>query len=253
MAVGGEIRSGLATMDGKGEAVVGMVLKLIGTNTSTVIKDVKAKMSEINKVLPPGIKVVPYYDQATLVKKCVQTVTKALLEAIVLVILIQLILLGGIRSSVVVLGAIPFSLACAFLLMRYFGISANLMSLGGLAIALGLLVDGSVVMVENIDRQLREADREEPLVHVVAKACQEVARPIIFSLLIIVIVFLPLFTLRGVEGKTFRPARSDDVFCHTGLDGLCRFLGPRPGRLFDEKAKKQKYREWGKLCSAMAA
>jgi cobalt-zinc-cadmium resistance protein CzcA len=237
VAVGGEIRRGLATMDGKGEAVVGMVLKLIGTNTSAVIKDVKAKMSEINKVLPPGIKVVPYYDQATLVKKCVQTVTKALLEAIVLVILIQLILLGGIRSSVVVLAAIPFSLACAFLMMRYFGISANLMSLGGLAIALGLLVDGSVVMVENIDRQLREADREEPLVHIVAKSCLEVARPIIFSLLIIVIVFLPLFTLRGVEGKTFRPLAQTMSFAILGSMVFAVFLVPVLGAFLMKRPK----------------
>ncbi|HXZ38023.1 MAG TPA: CusA/CzcA family heavy metal efflux RND transporter [Thermodesulfobacteriota bacterium] len=205
VAIGGEVRRGLATMDGKGEAVVGMVLKLIGMNTSEVIGGVKAKLEEINKILPPGVRIIPYYDQATLVKKCIQTVTRALLEAGILVVLIQLIMLGGIRPSVVVLAAIPFSLALAFLFMNYFGISANLMSLGGLAIALGLLVDGSVVMVENIDRRLREADREEPLVHVVAQACIEVARPIIFSLLIIVIVFLPLFTLQGVEGKTFRP------------------------------------------------
>lgn len=205
VVIGGEVRRGLATMNGKGEAVVGMVLKLIGTNTSIVIKDVKTKMEEINKVLPQGVKVVPYYDQATLVKKCIQTVTKALIEAIVLVVLIQLIMLGGVRPSIVVLTAIPFSLAFAFLLMRFFNLSANLMSFGGLAIALGLLVDGAVVMVENIDRHIREADREEPLIHIIARSCVEVARPILFSLLIIVIVFLPLFTLQGVEGKTFRP------------------------------------------------
>jgi cobalt-zinc-cadmium resistance protein CzcA len=205
VATGGEVRRGLATMNGKGETVVGMVLKLIGTNTSTVIKDVKDRMEKINKILPPGIKVVPYYDQATLVAKCVQTVTKALIEAIPLIVLIQLLMLGGIRPSIVVLAAIPFSLAFSFLAMEYLGISANLMSLGGLAIALGLLVDGSVVMVENVDRTLREEDPEEPLPNVILRACAEVARPIVLSLLIIVIVFLPLFSLRGVEGKTFRP------------------------------------------------
>jgi len=205
VVIGGEVRRGLVTMDGKGETLAGMVLKLIGTNTSTVIKDVKARMVEINRVLPPGIRVVPYYDQATLVARCIETVTKALFEAGVLIVVIQLVMLGGIRPSVVVLTAIPFSIAFAFLVMGYFGISANLMSLGGLAIALGLLVDGAVVMVENVDRVLREADPEEPMLHVVARACTEVARPIVFSLLIIVIVFLPLFTLQGVEGKTFRP------------------------------------------------
>ncbi len=205
VVTGGEVRRGLATRDGKGEAVVGMVLKLIGTNTSTVIKDVKDRMDKINKVLPPGIKVVTYYDQATLVARCVGTVTRALSEAAVLIILVQLLLMGGIRPSIVVLAAIPFSLAFSFLAMKYFAISANLMSLGGLAIALGLLVDGSVVIVENVDRMIREGDPDEPLVHVILRACTEVARPIVLSLLIIVIVFLPLFALQGVEGKTFRP------------------------------------------------
>jgi cobalt-zinc-cadmium resistance protein CzcA len=170
VVIGGEVRRGLATKDGKGEAMVGFILKLIGTNTSTVIHDVKARMETINRVLPPGIKVVTYYDQATLVAKVVHTVTKALYEAVVLIVLIQLLLLGGLRPSVVVLTAIPFSLAFAFLLMQYFGISANLMSLGGLAIALGLLVDGSVVMVENVDRMLREADLIIPRVVVVERA-----------------------------------------------------------------------------------
>ena len=202
---GGEIRRGLATMNGQGEVVVGMILKLIGMNTSTVIKDVKARMDAINQILPPGIKVVPYYDQATLVAKCVRTVTHALRDAIILIVIIQLLLLGGMRPSLVVLLAIPFSLAFAFLMMNYLGLSANLMSLGGLAIALGLLVDGSVVMVENVDRMLRHGDRSEPVLHVIARACSEVAKPIAFSLLIIVIVFLPLFTLQGAEGKTFRP------------------------------------------------
>jgi len=203
--IGGEIRRGLATTDGKGEAIVGMILKLIGTNTTTVIADVKERMIEINKVLPSGIKVIPYYDQATLVAKCVNTVTKALVEAVFLIVIIQLVMMGGIRPSIVVLAAIPFSLAFAFFSMKFFGISANLMSLGGLAIALGLLVDGAVVMVENVDRMLHSGDKDEPLIHVVSRACTEVAKPIVFSLMIIIIVFLPLFTLQGVEGKTFRP------------------------------------------------
>lgn len=214
--IGGEVRRGLATMSGKGEAVAGIILKLIGENTSTVIGAVKERMEKINKMLPPGIKVMPYYDQATLVAKCVRTVTKALTEAVVLVVLIQLVMLGGLRPSVVVLAAIPFSLAFAFLLMQYAGLSANLMSLGGLAIALGLLVDGAVVMVENVDRMLRETDPGEPVIHVVARACTEVARPIVFSLLIIVIVFLPLFTLQGVEGKTFRPLAQTMAFAMFG-------------------------------------
>ncbi len=216
VVIGGEVRRGLATMNGKGEAVVGMVLKLIGTNTSTVIGDVKAKIAEINKTLPLDIKLIAYYDQAALVKKCIGTVTKALVEAVILIIIIQLAMLGGFRPSIVVLSAIPFSLAFAFLLMKYSGLSANLMSLGGLAIALGLLVDGAVVMVENIDRHMRDAEEDEPFIHIVARACMEVARPILFSLLIIVIVFLPLFSLQGVEGKTFRPLAQTMSFAMFG-------------------------------------
>lgn len=205
LEIGGEVRQGLATMDGLGEVVVGMVLKLIGANTSEVIAAVKAKMEAINQVLPPGIKVSPYYDQATLVARCVETVTDALVQGIVLVALVLLVFMGGLRPSLVVAIAIPFSIFFAFILMKIFGVSANLMSLGGLAIAIGMMVDGTIVMVENVDRMLREADPEEGRVHVVARACAEVGRPIIFAISIIIIVFLPLFTLQGVEGKTFRP------------------------------------------------
>ncbi|OEU62797.1 MAG: metal transporter [Desulfuromonadales bacterium C00003094] len=205
VVIGGEIRRGLATMNGTGEVVVGMVLKLIGTNTSKVIEDVKAKMTEINNILPPGIKVIPYYDQATLIAKCVNTVTDALIFGIVLVAAVILLFMGGVRPSVVVSLSIPFSIFFAFILMKVFGISANLMSLGGLAIAIGMMVDATIVMVENVDRMLREADPDDSRMAVVARACAEVGRPILFAIAIIIIVFLPLFTLQGVEGKTFKP------------------------------------------------
>ncbi len=203
--VGGEVRQGLATMNGEGEAVVGMILKLIGTNTSQVIGDVKNQIERINTLLPPGIKMVPYYDQATLVAKCVETVTHALLQGVVLVALVLLVFMGGFRPSVVVALSIPFSIFFAFILMYAFDISANLMSLGGVAIAIGMMVDGTIVMVENVDRMLREAPADESRLQVISRACVEVGRPIVFAISIIVIVFLPLFTLHGVEGKTFRP------------------------------------------------
>jgi cobalt-zinc-cadmium resistance protein CzcA len=203
--IGGEIRRGLATMNGKGEVVVGMVLKLIGTNTSKVIGDVKAKLEQINQVLPEGVKVVPYYDQATLVGKSVKTVIDALIFGVLLVAGVLLIFMGGLRASLVVALAIPFSIFFAFILMKIFGISANLMSLGGLAIAIGMMVDGTIVMVENVDRMLREADPQDSRMAIIARACSEVGRPIIFAISIIIIVFLPLFTLQGVEGKTFKP------------------------------------------------
>ncbi len=203
--IGGETRQGLATQDGQGETVVGMVLKLIGTNTSSVIRDAKIRMEEINKILPPGIKMVPYYDQATLVAKCVKTVTEALFQGVGLVALVLLVFMGGIRPSIVVALSIPFSIFFAFIMMNLYDISANLMSLGGLAIAIGMMVDGTIVMVENVDQRLRESSESEPRLHVIARACSEVARPILFAIAIIIIVFLPLFTLQGVEGLTFKP------------------------------------------------
>ena len=205
VTIGGEIRRGLTTINGQGETVVGMVLKLIGENTSIVIRDVKIRMEEVNKVLPPGIKVKTYYDQATLISKCVKTVTDALIQGIILVTIVLLVFMGGLRPSVVVAIAIPFSIFFAFILMNAAGISANLMSLGGLAIAIGMMVDGTIVMVENVDRHLRMSEPSASRLQVVARACTEVARPIVFAISIIIIVFLPLFTLGGVEGKTFRP------------------------------------------------
>ena len=205
VTIGGETRRGLTIINGQGETVVGMVLKLIGENTSIVIRDVKIRMEEVNKVLPPGIKVKTYYDQATLISKCVKTVTDALIQGIILVTIVLLVFMGGLRPSVVVAIAIPFSIFFAFILMNAAGISANLMSLGGLAIAIGMMVDGTIVMVENVDRHLRMSEPSASRLQVVARACTEVARPIVFAISIIIIVFLPLFTLGGVEGKTFRP------------------------------------------------
>ncbi len=203
--VGGAIRRGVQTRDGLEEVVSGMVVKLYGSNSSTVIGKVEAKMAEIQKSLPEGIKIVPYYQQKTLVESAVSTVTDALLQGIFLVALILLIFMGSFRPSLVVALSIPFSILFAMVGMRYFGISVNLMSFGGLAIAIGMMVDGTIVMVENVDRLLRTSGRDEPRIHIVARACLEVARPILFAITIIIVVFLPLFTLQGVEGKTFRP------------------------------------------------
>ena len=203
--IGGAIRRGLQTRDGIEEVVAGMVIKLFGTNSSIVIRRVEQKMAEINKILPDGVKIVPYYQQRSLVEACVATVRNALVEGIVLVVLILVIFLGAFRPSVVAAVAIPFSVLFAAIWMKQLGISANLMSLGGLAIAIGMMVDGSIVIVENVDRMSRGSKSSEPFIHLVARACIEVVRPIVFAISIIIIVFLPLFTLQGVEGKTFRP------------------------------------------------
>jgi cobalt-zinc-cadmium resistance protein CzcA len=226
IGIGGAIRRGVQTRDGIEEVVAGMVIKLFGTNSSTVIGRVEAKLAEINRILPEGVRIVPYYEQKTLVQACVATVTSALVQGIALVALVLMVFMGAFRPSIVVALSIPFSVLFATLWMGYFGISANLMSLGGLAIAIGMMVDGTIVMVENVDRMLRDAAPDEPRARVVVRACTEVARPIAFAISIIVIVFLPLFTLQGVEGKTFRPLAYTVALAMTG--SLAFALGVAP-------------------------
>ena len=223
---GGAIRRGLQTHNGIEEVVAGMVIKLFGTNSSTVIADVEARMSEINNILPEGIRLVPYYEQKSLVEACVKTVTNALTEGVVLVVVILLLFLGALRPSFVVAMSIPFSVFFALIWMYLLNISANLMSFGGLAIAIGMMVDASVVMIENVDRLLRNNNNDESVLHVVGRACREVARPIVFAIFIIIIVFLPLFTLQGVEGKTFRPLAYTIALAMSGSLLFAIFIAP---------------------------
>ncbi len=203
--IGGALRRGLQTRNGEGEVVAGMVVKLYGSNASTVIKKVETKITALNKTLPKGVKIVPYYQQKDIVESTVRTVSNALVQGILLVAVVLLIFMGGIRPSLVVALSIPFSVMFAFIAMGLLDMSANLMSLGGLAIAIGMMVDGTIVMVENVDRLLRETDGTESHRSIIRRACCEVGQPIVFAITIIIIVFLPLFTLEGVEGKTFRP------------------------------------------------
>ncbi len=205
ITIGGALRRGLQTRNGEGEVVAGMVIKLFGTNSSTVIDAVEQRVEEINDILPDGVRIVPYYQQKDLVEASVSTVRSALLQGIALVVIVLLGFMGGLRPSVIVAIAVPFSILVATLGLRQLEISANLMSLGGLAIAIGMLVDGTIVMVENADRILSEEGAKADRQKVIARACMEVTRPVAFAVAIIIIVFLPLFTLQGVEGKTFRP------------------------------------------------
>ncbi len=203
--VGGAVRRGMQSRNGTGEIVAGQVIKLFGANSSAVIERVEERLDEINRILPEGLNIVPYYEQKTLVQAAVKTVTDALLQGVLLVALVLLVFMGGIRPSIVVALSLPFSVLFAFLMMGRMGMTANLMSLGGLAIAIGMMVDGTIVMIENVDRHLRDSDPDKSKIQVIAAACREVARPILFAIGIIILVFVPLFTLQGVEGKTFRP------------------------------------------------
>jgi cobalt-zinc-cadmium resistance protein CzcA len=224
--IGGAIRRGLQTRNGEGEVVAGMAVKLYGTNASTVIDRVEQKIQAINKTLPEGVSIVPYYQQKDIVESAVSTVSNALVQGIILVALVLLIFMGGFRPSLVVALSIPFSVMFAFIAMGFLEMSANLMSLGGLAIAIGMMVDGTIVMVENVDRLLRESDPQQSKLHVVGLACREVGQPILFAITIIIIVFLPLFTLEGVEGKTFRPLAYTVALAMLGSLIYTLFLAP---------------------------
>ena len=216
VAIGGGVRQGLATADGNGETVAGLVLKLYGTNTSEVIENAQARFDEINRSLPDGVKAVPYYDQGTLVKKAAATVTTALWQGALLVAVIVFLFLGGWRPSLVVVMSIPFSVGFAFVAMNALGIGANLMTLGGVAIAIGMMVDGAIVIAENVDRGFRERRSGEDNRTTVARASAEVIAPLIAAVAVVIIVFLPLFSLQGTEGKTFRPLAASAALAMTG-------------------------------------
>lgn len=202
---GGAVRRGLQTKNGTQEVIAGMVVKLFGSNSSTVISEVDAKLEIINKTLPQGVKIVPYYEQKSLVEASIKTVTNALIQGVLLVVLVLFVFMGGIRPSLVVGLSIPFSVLFTIIGMQLLGMSANLMSMGGIAIAIGMMVDGTIVIVENIDRLFKERPSQTSKFEILREAILEVIQPILFSVFIIILVFLPLFTLQGVEGKTFRP------------------------------------------------
>ena len=237
VALGSEIRQGAVTMTRKnaddkvenlGEVVSGIVLKRMGANTKATIDGVNARIERINQALPEGVRFEAFYDQADLITQAVQTVVNALLLAFIFIVVILALFLMNLRATFLVLMSIPISIGIALMVMAWFGLSANLMSLGGIAVAIGMLVDGSVVMVENIFKHLTHPDAEhdtqrqsrvdsddvDPVDaahdrHGIAlrlqEAGKEVARPIFFATAIILVVFMPLFSFEGVEAKLFQP------------------------------------------------
>ncbi|OQW76024.1 MAG: cytochrome-c peroxidase [Proteobacteria bacterium ST_bin11] len=208
VTIGHEVRAGAVVKNGYTESVGGIVMMLRGGNAKEVVSRIKERVAEINGkgMLPHGLKIVSYYDRSDLVDAALHTVTKVLLEGIVLVVIVLFLFLGDVRSSLIVVSTLIVTPLVTFIAMNQLGLSANLMSLGGLAIAIGLMVDGSVVVVENAFRLLGERKgRATSRVKVVMSAAQEVATPVLFGVGIIILVFLPLMTLQGMEGKMFAP------------------------------------------------
>lgn len=204
--MGTEVRQGAVIKGGYTEAASGVVMMIRGGNAKEIVERVKAKVADINSrnLLPDGLKIVSFYDRTDLVDSALWTVSKVLMEGIFLVIVILFVFLGDVRSSVIVVATLVITPLVTFMVMNQQGISANLMSLGGLAIAIGLMVDSTVVVVENVYHRLGHATHENRLQTIVS-AVAEVGVPVIFGISIIILVFLPLMTLEGMEGKTFNP------------------------------------------------
>lgn len=216
--IDGLTRYGAVSKDGKGEAVTGLVLSLRGANARQTVVDVENKLNEISSGFPKGVTTHIFYNRGILVGKAVGTVTHALMEAIFLVVVLLIAFLGNLRAALTVALALPLAAMITFILMNYFGMSANLMSLGGLAIAIGMLVDGAVVVVENIITHLAHKEKADrlPRLHLIYRATREVSVPVTSGILIIIIVFLPLMTLQGLEGKLFTPVALTIVFALGG-------------------------------------
>jgi cobalt-zinc-cadmium resistance protein CzcA len=216
--IGALTRYGAVSKNGEGEAVTGLVLSLRGANARQTIAGIEKKLAEISPGFPKGVEAKVFYNRGNLVGKAVDTVLHALVEAIVLVIILLILFLGNLRAALVVALALPLAALFTFILMHYMGMSANLMSLGGLAIAIGMLVDAAVVVVENLITHLAHVEKAKrlPRLHVIYRATREVAAPVVSGILIIIIVFLPLLTLQGLEGKLFTPVALTIVFALSG-------------------------------------
>lgn len=208
VTIGNEVRQGAVIKGGYTESVSGIVLMTRAGNAKEIVGRVKQRVDEINskQMLPGGLQIVPYYDRTDLVDSALWTVGKVLIEGIFLVVVILFVFLGDVRSSLIVVATLVITPLTTFMLMNHYGISANLMSLGGLAIAIGLMVDATVVVVENVFHRLGHAVEEgRTRIQVILDATVEVATPTIFGIMIIILVFLPLMTLQGIEGKLFAP------------------------------------------------
>lgn len=232
-------RYGAVSKDGRGEAAEAIVLTLRGADANAVVRDSRAKLAELQSSLPKGVKTNVFYDRSDLIQRAVKTVVEALIEATLFVVLLLFLFLFDLRASVVVALSLPMAALMTVLLMRGFGISANLMSLGGLAIAIGMLVDGAVVVVENAVERLAEDGGARPRREIVAEAAKEVMKPVVAGVTIICLVFTPLLSLQGQEGKMFRPVALIIVFALAASLLLTLTFTPALGSMMLKRPKAE--------------
>ena len=230
--VGGDFRRGALDVDGR-EVVGGVVVMRTGENAMAVIKAVKEKIARISSGLPPGVSIKPFYDRSELIERTIDTLKHALTEEAILVTLVIIIFLFHFRSIFIVVLPLPLSILISFILMNHFGITSNIMSLSGIAIAIGVLVDAGIVMTENVIRHAETAEKEKgrrlngaEIMDVTLAAAQQVGRPIFFAMMIIILAFIPVFSLTGQEGKLFHPLAFTKTFAMAGSTVLAITLVP---------------------------
>ena len=256
VSLGSEIRQGAVTMSRRdeqgntvslGEVVSGIVLKRMGANTKATIDGITARLPLINQALPKGVRFEPFYDQADLITKAVDTVVEALTLAFIFIAIVLALFLMNLRATFLVLISIPISVGIALMVISWFGLSANLMSLGGIAVAIGMLVDGSVVMVENMFKHLNRPDsthsvqsNEVAIRLRLKEAGKEVARPVFFAASIIIVVFTPLFSFEGVEAKLFQPMAISIIIAVISAIVVALFVVPALATFLFKKGAKER-------------
>jgi cobalt-zinc-cadmium resistance protein CzcA len=240
--VGPQIRQGAVTRDGRGETVCGMAIMLRGENSKTVVSAVKEAAAELQKSLPEGLRLDVFYDRTALIEACIETVTDALLEGGVLVILVLLLFLAEFRTAVIVVASLPITFLLTFIVLSALGLSSNLMTLGGIAFSVGMVVDASIVVAENARRHL--AENRDPFLkgRILVKAMVEVAKPVSFSVLIIALVLVPLFTLRGLEGKMFAPLALALLLCLLVSIGVAMVVVPALSSVLLRQAEEKEFK-----------
>ncbi len=244
VSIEGGFRRGIGSMNGEKEIVVGWVYKLHKANSFEVIKQLKKRIEEVNQTLPKGVSVVPIYDQGKLVKNSVRTISKTLLLGLVFVCIVSLLFLGKFRNIIVVVMSLPFALLLSFIVFYIAGISGDLLSLGGLAIGLGMIVDATIIIVEKMHRKLHQESLSLPPMKLILDGCFEVGRPIFFAIGIIIFVFLPIFTLQGIEGKMFRPLAFAVCTALVGSLIYALIIAPVLYSLFPEKKRGRKQEDF---------
>jgi len=224
--LGPEMRRGLSELDGRGEVVGGIVVMRYGENALNVIRRVKAKLAEIKPGLPQGVEVVPTYDRSALIGRSIATLRRTLIEESLIVSLVIIVFLLHFRSALIAIVILPIAVVLAFIPMQRMGLSSNIMSLGGIAIAIGAMVDAAVVLIENAHKRLEQADPAQPRLEVIIRAAKEVGKPLFFSLVVITVSFLPVFTLEAQEGRLFKPLAFTKTFSMAFASLLSITLAP---------------------------